>query len=400
MELYALIIFINFFIISKASKNNSFTNNEKINSQKETVFNNDSYTSNNIAKKNLIIGVITNYDWRTVAPFFLSYMKAGFENCECVMFVGNMDMSTIEEIKKCGVIIYEIPAKYFNQKLINYRWKIYEDYLFENKYKYNLVFTADLRDVFFQKDLFKFYNSSKPFLGIAIEDGTLKSHYNQKWIKNAYGDIFYKMIENERIICVGTIWGTPDKFYEFSALMYKRLNSKWSLKRNAVEQGVTNYLIYHDKKFMNYLVKSGNEDGRIMTIGLTDRTNIKLDSENNVLNRRGQIAAAVHQYERHDDIKNIVINKFCPEICKVPKKEPEKRNNNSFIKCIIITVVIFICICLFFLIPKFLFKNKSNDIKRKCKILSDKLRISIKIRDKIKTNEQSDLNILDPKIVE
>ena len=63
-------------------------------------------------KKNLLIGSITNYLWEDVAPFFKSFERAGFENCDCVMFVANMSNKTIEKIKSCGVIVQKIPDKF------------------------------------------------------------------------------------------------------------------------------------------------------------------------------------------------------------------------------------------------------------------------------------------------
>ncbi len=56
-----------------------------------------------------------------------------------------------------------------------------------------------------------------------------------------------------------------------------------------------------------------------MTIGKTRRENIHLDSENNILNFRGEIASVVHQYDRKHDIASTVINKFCPELIETNK---------------------------------------------------------------------------------
>ena len=95
-------------------------------------------------------------------------------NCDIVMFVANMSLTTIEKIKSCGVIVYDMPKKYLKESIINSRWKICFDYLYENPDKYNYVFTADTRDVYFQDDPFKYYNLTKSYLGIAIEDGTLQ----------------------------------------------------------------------------------------------------------------------------------------------------------------------------------------------------------------------------------
>ena len=109
-----------------------------------------------------------------------------------------------------------------------------------NQDKYNLVLTTDLRDSYFQLDAFKFYDIGKSFLGIAIEDGKLTEMANHDWIKNGYTKELFKTIKDERIICVGTVWGTVDKFKEFSKVMWENLNSEWAKKYDVIEQGVTN----------------------------------------------------------------------------------------------------------------------------------------------------------------
>ena len=160
--------------------------------------------------------------------------------------------------------------------------------------------------------MFKFYENKKSFLGVAIEDYFLTESMNKKWLIDAYGENLYKTIKNERIICVGTIWGTPDKFSQFCKIMWEKLNSEWSLKNNVIEQAVGNYIIYHDKIFNESLIKSDN-NGPVMTICLTKRTHIKLDREKNILNGRGKIAAVIHQYDRKPDLFNKVLKKYCQE---------------------------------------------------------------------------------------
>ena len=265
-------------------------------------------------KKNLIIVAIINYDWKKIELFFKSFQHSGFINCDLVVFYDDMSDYTINKIKSLGIIVYSIKEKY-NQTfkgipLINYRWKIYYDYLSENKDKYNLILTSDVRDSLFQLDVFKFYQKNQSFLGIAIEDGNLTEQFNSKWIINAYGERLYKNIEHERIICIGTLWGTLDKFIQFCDIIWDILGKNWALKHGVIEQGVVNYLIYYEKLFNECLVRSDNENGRVMTIGLTDRKNIFLDSQNNILNRKNQIAALVHQYDRKEDLVEIMRKKY------------------------------------------------------------------------------------------
>ena len=228
------------------------------------------------------------------------------------MFVNNIKIETKKKIESFGVFIHEVPNKLKNYNLVNYRWKIYEDFLEDNKDKYNLIFTSDLRDSFFQKDVFKYYDNQKSFLGVAIEDGIIcKQPFNKEWVLNAYGNGVLEKIGNERIICAGTVWGTLDKFLEFSKIMWEKLSSDWSLKLGVVDQGVTNFLIYYSKMFNECLVISDNKNGYVMTIGLTKRENINLDSDNNILNGKGEIVAVIHQYDRKIDILEMVKKKYC-----------------------------------------------------------------------------------------
>jgi hypothetical protein len=264
-------------------------------------------------KKNLIIGAITNFNWQVVAPFFRSYQNAGFENCDCIMYVAKMSEETIEKIKSYGVIVYPILEKYLNLSIINYRWKLYEDYLNENDGKYKLVLTADLRDSIFQKNLFKLYENHKPFLGIAKEDLYLSESMNRQWLETAYGVDIAKSLRNKRIFCIGTLWGTVDKFKEASNMLWKKLGSEWSTKLNVIEQGVFNYLIYVEHFLSDYLVVSDNESGPVMTIGPTHYKYITFDSCDNILNEKGEVAAVVHQYERKPYITRKIVKKYCPE---------------------------------------------------------------------------------------
>ena len=66
-----------------------------------------------IMKKNLILGAIMNYNWKTITPFFISFKNAGFNNCDCVMFVYNLQQETINKIKSFDVRVIQI------QTLIN-----------------------------------------------------------------------------------------------------------------------------------------------------------------------------------------------------------------------------------------------------------------------------------------
>ena len=118
---------------------------------------------------------------------------------------------------------------------------MYSIYLERYKNDNNLVFHCDIRDTFFQKDVFKYYKSNKSFLVVVLEDDTLSNEMNKKWILNYACEQKYKFIKNESIICLDSLLGTPDKFLEFSKTLYKNL--KDNLKD--IDQGITNYSKYY-----------------------------------------------------------------------------------------------------------------------------------------------------------
>lgn len=100
-------------------------------------------------KRNLLIASVINYGWEKMALFFKSFQKAQFENYDLVIFIQNISPFSISKLKSYGAFIYKIPDIYKKMKITHYRWKLYADFLNEYPYKYNLVFTADIKDVLF-----------------------------------------------------------------------------------------------------------------------------------------------------------------------------------------------------------------------------------------------------------
>lgn len=271
--------------------------------------------------RNLLIGAITNYNWDNVAQFFNSYVQAGFENCDCVMFTGNMTEETNERIRQCGVDVRPIPDELMKKSIINIRWRIFSDFLKENEGKYDLVLTADIRDVIFQRDLFKLCDKDKPFLGIALEDGNLDTEINKGWLVNAYGEEIQQAIKNNPIICVGTVWGTAEEFRKYSEVMAERLLSEWSERVHPIEQAVGNYIIYYEKLFDGVVMPSTNYDGYVMTAGFIPPSEVKMDSSGNILNDKGEIAAVVHQYDRQFCLVRPMLMKYSQGMSEAYKAE-------------------------------------------------------------------------------
>ena len=287
--------------------------------------------SDNSNQKNLIIGLIKGYTWQIIKPFFISLISAKIQNYELVMFVDKLSEETLDKIKLCGAIIKDIPEKNLGfQDLIKYRWKLFSDFLKENKDKYNLVFATDVKDVIFQKDIFKYYNSTKPFISFNLEDTTLRNPLNKNWVRNfcKTNEEYFK-IADEQVISEGTIISTIDKFIEFADTLWQEISNL----SNINDQGAINYLIYY-KKLLNDSIIMSDNTGPIMALGVTGTNKILLDSNNNVLNNKGKIAAVVHKYDRKPDIVRKINKKFNDDVLNthlnIDKTKKENKNNDIY----------------------------------------------------------------------
>lgn len=299
-------------------------------------------------KKNLVIGVIDRLSWIQVKPFFISYKKDNFENCDCVIFYRRIKYETLNQLRALGIITFKIPKRYKRMKINNVRYKIYEDYLSDKLGKYNMVLHVDLRDTYFQKDFFQFYKNKKNFIGLALEDENITHNIPSSWMKNQYGKEIYEELKNKTIICSGTIWGTVDKFLDLAKNIWKEIEKKSPYKYSIHDQTAEAYLIYHKKMFNDCIITSDIYSGPVMTVGLSNKT-FSYDSEDNLLNLKGDIAAVIHQYDRKPNMVEIVNKKFInisENSILIDLKKNKYEYDYIFLKYIIcIIIIIFIIIC-------------------------------------------------------
>ena len=78
----------------------------------------------NYYKKNVILSIMVKYSWEKALPFLKSLIKVNLQNCDIVIFVGEIKNSIINNLKSFGIIVKKIPQTYKNFGIYNYRWKI------------------------------------------------------------------------------------------------------------------------------------------------------------------------------------------------------------------------------------------------------------------------------------
>jgi hypothetical protein len=273
------------------------------------------------------------------------------------MFVKNLTQKTINKIKYFNVKIIKIQEP-INNRIVNYRFKLYEDFLRNNRDKYKLVLFIDVRDSFFQKDIFKYYENIKSFLSLSLEDGYLSHFLNKRWIMKSFGSKIYNRIKHERIICGGTILGSLDKVLKFSSKIWKIINKSDYSRKKCNDQAVINYLIYYKKLFANdTIIRNENKDSPFLTLGISKPESFMIDSEDNILNIKGQIPAVIHQYDRHKIIKIKVLKKYSNNNVYLTK--------NLFLKFYFI-FLLYILIFLIIILYRFE-KNNTLNIKNNLK---------------------------------
>ena len=192
-----------------------------------------------------------------------------------------------------------------------------------------LVFATDVKDVIFQKDIFKYYNSTKSFISFNLEDTTLRNPLNKNWVRNfcKTNEEYFKIADNQ-VISEGTIISTVDKYIEFAVTLWQAISNL----SNINDQGAINYLIYY-KKFLHDSIIMSDNTGPIMALGFSGTNKIMLDSNHNVLNNKGEIAAIVHQYDRKPDIIRKINKKFNDDVLNTYlniEKKKENKDNDEY----------------------------------------------------------------------
>ena len=257
-------------------------------------------------KCNLILTSMINYKWKDIEPFFLSLEKANIKNYECIVWVYNIDKYTKIKIKQYAKII-DIDNKFIktmkknNYFITEWRHILYNDFLKNNKEKYDKVLLVDIRDVIFQSDIF-LYEWKNNYLGVAEERQTyeMDTIVNKLWIERKYGIETYNSFKKYNIICAGTIISNINVMLNLLELLCEQIFNKGYFKNQ--DQADMNYLIF--KKIFKYPLQiSNNNSGPIITIGAENNILIKNEK---ILNYDGNVASIIHQYDRSEEVELLV----------------------------------------------------------------------------------------------
>jgi hypothetical protein len=167
-----------------------------------------------MAKKNLIIGGFTGYNYNQLKPWVESICKV-MPDAEKVLVVGEASSETKSILINKGFSLCDMAKANIPIHVLRFL-SIYE-FLRTRWQDYEYVVTTDVKDVYFQTDPFKFLkdhgigSEGKPSLVAGSESLLYKDEpWGKENLNQAYGPYIYDQFKNNEIYNVGTIGGTAE----------------------------------------------------------------------------------------------------------------------------------------------------------------------------------------------
>ena len=263
-------------------------------------------------KKNVIMGVSKGYGWHELEPFINSWKKNA-SDAELVLFVDDTSDWTKFVVETQGgdenLRLLPITESKFDNRLISeLRWEIFADFLEKHRMEYSQVLLTDVRDVIFQGDIFKLYEKYPSYFVYPTEFKIIADEpINTKWIANFFGKEVWQKMKDNKVVCIGTVWGTVNEIILFSRKM-DELSARslaWG-----TDQAVANYIV-HNGLLSHVLpnatiIENDYYNGSVFTCALK-RAGI---TDDKILSPNQKIPTIVHQYDRHPDLVRIVNRQY------------------------------------------------------------------------------------------
>lgn len=273
--------------------------------------------------KNLIIGAFTGYNFNQLKPWVLSIDSCGFKG-DKVMVVGECSDQTRKELVKHGFILYDMIK--MQAPIHVARFLSIYDFLKENKNKYGIVVTTDVKDVYFQKDPCKWIFDTIGDKKLVAGSESIR-YKDEPWgndnLMQAYGPWVHNLFKNEKIYNVGTFGGESEYVKD---LCFNIVTNGINRPIPIVDQAVYNVLI-NTQPYKDCIYFTDQKDGWAVQLGTTGDPS-KMDAfrpfltepepifnfEKELITTQDNIAhCIVHQYDRVPKWRELIMKKFNQE---------------------------------------------------------------------------------------
>lgn len=261
--------------------------------------------------KYTIIGCITKYGVEQIRPFVESIEQSGFTG-DKLMLVYEITQDTIDYLKNKGWLLIQSEPQ---QHIILQRFR--DMYQVLHQYETDVVIWVDVKDIIFQKDPTEWLNKWMRRDILAFSE-SLKFG-DEAWARLNAGTSFpmeWEWLQNKEIHCAGTIVGKRDAIRDLFIDIYR-----WSLTTSNPEQ-------LADQAAYNILIHLHQFKDKIQFVkqqeGFAAQLHLKLKKGDTlpyteilpnidgieVKNEKGELYTLVHQYDRNEELKKLIENKY------------------------------------------------------------------------------------------
>jgi glycosyltransferase involved in cell wall biosynthesis len=206
-----------------------------------------------LAKEDVVIGVIKNYDWKKIGPYVVSLARSGFCGVK-LMLVENIAPDARAGLVKHGftVIDFATPPQVLREERLDYlcfgrhRFKYAIDYLKRFPGRFGNVVWCDVRDQIFQSDPSAWLkkNLNPPYKIVAAGEGwyVKDEKYNDDWTKTVSPDD-YDWLRELEICCSGTFAGEAEAMLGIFERIYEMTLASIDVRPNNADQAMFNRII-------------------------------------------------------------------------------------------------------------------------------------------------------------
>ena len=261
--------------------------------------------------KYTIVGCITKYGIEQIRPFVESIEQSGFKG-DKLMLVYEVPQEVIQYLDKKGWLIAQSELQ---EHIILQRFRDMYQVLHQDET--DIIIWVDVKDIIFQKDPTEWLNKWMRRDILAFSE-SLKFG-DEAWARLNAGTSFpmeWEWLQNEEIHCAGTIVGKRDAIRDLFINIYR-----WSLTTSNPEQladqAAYNILIHlHQFKDKVQFVKQQEGFAAQLHLKLKKGDTLPyteiLPNINGieVKNQKGELYTLVHQYDRNEELKQLIENKY------------------------------------------------------------------------------------------
>lgn len=209
------------------------------------------------ASNDVIIGTAKGYGWQAIRTYAVSLAQSGFKGRK-VLLCCDVTKTAREALTKLGFELYDYVSTAGNT--VYERFRVLCDWA-ELQTDVRYIIHCDVRDVVIQGDPSPFMEKQSTKIWGATEFILYKDEFcNPEWIRKLYGEETLATLQNEEVVCAGTIAGEFETFKKMIARIYESCTDRFG-----DDQAALNVLLRSE--FKDVMSIPTYRDGFIATIG-------------------------------------------------------------------------------------------------------------------------------------